>query len=472
MITPIILAGGSGTRLWPLSRGSYPKQFLNFFGDKSLFQNTLRRVKNSKIFTLPIVICNDDYRFIVAQQCHEIGIDNPKIILEPVGRNTAPALSVALASHDDKSDNGLYLVLSSDHFIDDDKKFIESIEDAILPSSEGKIVTFGAKPTAPNVNYGYIECKNSLGKYLEVKKFTEKPSLEIAKKFIKKENYYWNCGIFMFSKEAFVNEINKHNSEIYKLSRKAYKNSTVDLDFIRLDQEVFQSIENISFDNAVLEKSRNISMVQIKSKWHDLGTWDSIYELSHKDSSGNAIEGSAFIEKSHNCHIISNEKLIVGFGLENLHIISTDDVVMIAKMGSLEREAFNKIFRKLKQESRKEKDFGTKIFRPWGWFKIILTGKNFQVKTLNINPKSKLSLQTHEFRSEHWVVVDGSAKVFKGDVMLNLEVGDSVFIPKQVKHSIENNSDDNLEIIEVQSGSYLGEDDIVRYEDIYNRLNS
>ena len=468
MITPIVIAGGSGTRLWPHSRKSFPKQFINIVGKESLLQQTLQRLTNRDLFKPPLIICNERHRFLVRHQCEEIGIKDPVIIIEPEGKNTAAAISSGVL-YEQKLDSD-FIVLSSDHFIDNQEKFIKTVTDAQKAIS-GDIFVFGVKPRSNNPNYGYIQTRKEKGGVFSVESFIEKPESKLASKLIQDPSFFWNSGIFMFNGKTFIKEMSLHNRDILDLVGKSLKKATSDIGFLRLDKEEFSKIEDISFDYALLEKTSNIKMVQLQSKWNDLGTWESIYEVSEKDSNGNVISGDVILDQTSNCFISSEEKLLVSIGIDNLNVINTPDVTLISTR-NIGKKNLENVLRVLKESNRIESEFNRKVHRPWGSFETLVRSDYFQVKKLSINPRSKLSLQMHNFRSEHWVVVKGTAIVTKGEKKLTLKTGDSVFIPKLVKHSVENKTKDNLEIIETQSGAYLGEDDITRYEDIYGRIEN
>ena len=470
MIIPIILCGGSGTRLWPLSRKSYPKQFLPLSSDKTLFQESLIRVSDRTTFKAPIIICNEMHRFIVGSQSSELNVRDATILIEPTARNTAPAITAAVLSNKKYSEEDIFLVLSSDHFIEDNNKLLSAVRNGIELSRKGLIVAFGVRPSEPNENYGYIEFTQDEEDKFEFKSFIEKPKLKEAKKLFNEKKYLWNCGIFMFKKGTFINEIKSFSPEIYFSVKESLNKSTFDLDFLRLDEEIFKKCPNISIDYALLEKTKNIGVVKLASNWSDLGTWQSLYNFKKKDSNGNVIEGDVIEHNSINSLIISPNRLTVTYGIENLFVVNTSDLTFIFNRNNSSSMMINTILSDLSNQRRKEKSDSEKCYRPWGWFESLLNDCSFQVKRLHINPKSKLSLQYHMHRSEHWVVVKGIAKVYKGEDFFILKKGDSIYIPKEEKHSITNETSEELIIIEIQSGNYLGEDDIVRLEDIYGRI--
>jgi len=472
MIIPIILSGGSGTRLWPLSRGSYPKQFLPLASKKSLFQETLLRVSDRNFFSEPIIICNEAHRFIAGFQSTEIGINSFRIIVEPTSKNTAPAITASVLSNNQHSDEDIFLVVSSDHLIENRSEFRSAVEKGAQICINDLIVIFGTEPSEPNTNYGYIKYSHDSKNRLVFEGFTEKPIFEKAKEFFEEKNYLWNCGIFMFKKRTFINEIKSLSPEMYDFAKASVDNAKEDLDFLRLDASNFSNCPNISIDYALLEKTRKIGLVNLKTSWSDLGTWQSVFQSKQKDDNNNVIEGDVLKYDSSESLIISEEKLTVVSGVKDLIVVNTSDVTLIATKSSYDKTMVNLILSDLSKLNRNEKTDNQKCHRPWGWYESILKHQTFQVKRLHINPKSKLSLQFHKFRSEHWVVVKGVAEVIKGKNIYRLEKGDSVFINTGETHSISNERDEELVVIEVQSGSYLGEDDIVRLEDIYGRTRS
>jgi len=468
-ILPIILAGGSGSRLWPLSRENYPKQYLNLVGNLTIFQETIKRIQELAEIENPIIICNENHRFIVADQCQQINIHNPTIILEPIGRNTAPAITSAALHAENFPEDTLLLVLSSDHYIDDKNKFIEAINIAIDPALKGKMVTFGISPTSPNTGYGYIKIKEKShnGAFI-VENFVEKPDQKLAESYIRDESYFWNSGIFLFRRDTFLTEIEKYSPLVLEAVKKSVHKSIKDLDFIRLGVEDFESSQSISVDCAVMEKSDNLILIPLDTYWSDLGTWKSLYEISEKDDNGNVVSGDVIPYESRNCYIRADHHILATIGVEDLIIVDTSDATIVASKDKAHE--VGKIFNEIKSNKRYESSNHRKVHRPWGWFDTIETGSNFQVKRLNVKAGAKLSLQMHNHRAEHWVVVSGIAIVTNGEEVLTLHEGESTFIPTGVVHSLENQTKSLLEIIEIQSGSYLGEDDIIRFEDIYGRV--
>ena len=468
-ITPVILSGGSGTRLWPLSRKDHPKQYLPLVSDNTMLQETILRLDGLDNLTDPIIICNDSHRFLVAGQCQQIGIINPTILLEPAGRNTAPAIAAtALQSYKDLG-NTLLLVLSADHVIQNIPAFHQAINIASRQALEGKLVTFGIVPTDANTGYGYIKSyKDDVDGAYKVEKFVEKPNTETAESYLQQGGYLWNAGMFMFKTDTFINELTIHAPDIIKSVNNAVNNATQDLDFIRLEKSAFEASPNNSIDYALMEKSSNVVVVPLEVGWSDVGSWSSLYDIGDKDKDGNVIKGDVLTEETTNTYINANHHMVATVGVQDLVIVDTPNAVFISTKDTAQK--VKKIVDRLQQQSREEQSCHRKVYRPWGWYDSIEVGKNFQVKRLCVNPGAKLSLQMHHQRAEHWVVVNGIATAKNGKNTITLTKGESIYIPIGVIHGLENNTEEALEIIEVQSGAYLGEDDIVRFEDIYGRV--
>jgi mannose-1-phosphate guanylyltransferase/mannose-6-phosphate isomerase len=468
-IIPVILSGGSGTRLWPLSRKQYPKQYLTLAGDNSMLQETILRLSGLDNLAVPIIICNVDHRFLVAEQCQQIKITNPTILLEPVGRNTAPAIAAAALQSLKETDDSLLLVLSADHVIQNVEAFHLAINIASQKVQEGRIVTFGIVPTDANTGYGYIKSskKNDDGAY-KVEEFVEKPDLETAQTYLDQGSYLWNSGMFMFKADTLIDELTTHSPDIVKLVSDAVNNAKQDLDFIRLDKQPFESSPSDSIDYALMEKSDNVFVVPLDVGWSDVGSWSTLYDIGLKDKSGNVFKGDVIAKDTTNTYIYASHHMVTTVGLDNLVVIDTPDATFIASQDKAHEVKF--IVESLQKKTRDEAHSNRKVYRPWGWYDSIEVGKHFQVKRLHVNPGAKLSLQMHHKRAEHWVVVTGTATVSKGDKTFNLNKGESTYVPVGTTHGLENKTNEQLEIIEVQSGSYLGEDDIVRFEDIYGRV--
>jgi mannose-1-phosphate guanylyltransferase / mannose-6-phosphate isomerase len=469
-LIPVILSGGSGTRLWPLSREELPKQYLSLAGEKTMLQETILRLNGLKLLSDPVIVCNSEHRFLVKEQCSQIDLLNPTILLEPVGRNTAPAITAAaLFSLRDVGDS-LLLVLSADHLIEDIEAFHKAITNAIEEALQDKLVTFGIIPSHANTGYGYIEySKNKSAKAFKVNEFTEKPNLDKAESFLEQGNFLWNSGMFVFKSSALINELNIYSPEIFNYVTSAVEKSEIDLNFIRLSKESFTASPSISIDYAVLEKSKNVVVVPLDAKWNDIGSWEALYEVGKKDSEGNVIIGDVYARDTVNTYINAKNHIVVVNGLDNLVVIDTPDATLVSSKEKAQE--VDGVVKFLKDSGREESSANRKVYRPWGWYDSIETGTHYKVKRLHIKPKAKLSLQLHQQRAEHWIVVKGIASVINGEEELLLKEGESTYVPKGIKHAIENSTDNPVEIIEVQSGTYLGEDDIIRFEDIYGRTN-
>jgi mannose-1-phosphate guanylyltransferase/mannose-6-phosphate isomerase len=470
-ITPVILSGGSGTRLWPVSRELNPKQFLDFFGKNSLFQQAALRTKSAQDFHAPIVICNNEHRFTVAEELQKIHIEAKSIILEPIGRNTAPAIAVAaldIIAENPKDD--LMLVMPSDHIIRDEKAFHAAIKLAARAAKDEYLITFGIVPTKAETGYGYIKKSKELKDFSEVfavDSFVEKPDEKTAKEFVASKKYLWNSGIFMFRARAYLEALQKFNNPIFINSVNAHSKSVRDLDFIRLHAEDFEKCPNISIDYAVMEKAEKVAVVPLDAAWSDVGSWQAVAELAEKDENENSFIGEVFALDTKDCYINSRHNLVAAIGLKNLIIISLKDAVLIAD--KTKSQDVKKMFELLKKHKKEECKTHTKVLRPWGDFETIDVAGRFKVKRISVKPKASLSLQMHNHRSEHWIVVKGTAHVTCGTKEFVLTEDQSTYIPLGKKHRLENKGKIPLEIIEVQTGGYLGEDDIIRFSDIYGR---
>ena len=467
-IVPVILSGGSGTRLWPLSRKQYPKQYLPLVGDNTMLQETILRLSGLDDLAEPIIICNEDHRFIVAEQCQQINITNPTILLEPLGRNTAPAIAAAALQAQKISEDSILLVLSADHVIKDVNEFHKAIDIAFKQAQQGKLVTFGIVPTEANTGYGYIKSAiNETGGAYQVEEFVEKPDAKTAKLYLEQGNYLWNSGMFMFQANTLVDELSEYSPNIVISVIDAVRKSKQDLDFIRLDEKSFKSSPSDSIDCALMEKSNNVVVVPLDAQWSDGGSWSALYDIGEKDNNGNVIKGDVIAKDTKNTYINANHHMVTTLGVENLIVVDTPDATFIATQDKAQE--VKAIVESLQSDIRDEGKSNRKVYRPWGWYDSIERGSNFQVKRLHVNPGEKLSLQMHHKRAEHWVVVSGVATATNGDQELTLTQGQSTYIPLKTVHCLENQTDEPLEIVEVQSGEYLGEDDIVRFADNYNR---
>lgn len=469
-IIPVILSGGSGTRLWPLSRQEYPKQYLSLVGNKTMLQETLMRLSGLENILNPIIICNSSHRFIVTEQCRKVEIKNPTILLEPESKNTAPAIVAAAIQTLKHANNPTLLVLSADHIIEDIEAFHKAILIAYNHAQENKLVTFGVLPTNANTGYGYIKLSELQHKdAYEVKEFVEKPDLKTAEFYIAQKNYLWNSGMFMFKSNILINEMRTYSPKIVEIINDSVTNAINDLDFICLDKGSYSNSPNVSIDYALMEKSNNVMVVPLDAGWNDVGSsWSTLYEIGKKDSDNNVKYGDVITKDTSNTYINSVSNMVATIGVDNLIIVNTPDVTFIASKEK--SKDIKSIVENLKDNNRDQAIANRKVYRPWGWYDVVEKGKNFQVKRLHVNSGAKLSLQLHYKRAEHWIVVRGIATVINGEKIIKLSEGESTYIPVGTKHSLENKTSEELEIIEVQSGTYLGEDDIVRFEDIYGRL--
>jgi mannose-1-phosphate guanylyltransferase len=429
-----------------------------------MLQNTVERLSGLDIRSVK-TICNENHRFFVAEQMREIDVSGT-IILEPCGRNTAPA--IALAAIEEK-DDPLLLVLAADHIIHDDVGFRETISSAIPLAESGQLITFGVVASEPNTGYGYIKSGAPCGVGYKVDSFVEKPTKELAQEYLQSKNYYWNSGMFLFKASSYLGELRKFNPEIFDICNKSIKHATTDLDFLRVDKEIFSKCPSDSVDYAVMEKTADAVVVPFKSDWSDIGSWATLKDISTKDSYGNSSHGDTILHRTKNSYIRANDKLFVAIGLENIIAVSTKDAVLVAHEDCV--QDVKVIAEKLKSQCRSEWEVDREVYRPWGKYDSIDIGNRYQVKRITVNPGAKLSVQMHHHRAEHWIVVSGTARVTKGDQTFLLSENESTYIPVGTIHALENPGKVSLELIEVQSGSYLGEDDIVRFEDKYGRLD-
>lgn len=464
---PVILSGGSGTRLWPLSRPLYPKQFLALRAEQTLFQETVSRLKT--ITKDPVlVVSNQDHRFIVAENLREMAQEAGSILLEPAPRNTAPAIAVAALKVLEDDENAILLVLPADHVISDVKAFKEAVKRAEKLAKNDYMVTFGIVPTHAHTGYGYIENGETIeeGAFV-LHAFKEKPDLETAERFVKEGKYLWNSGMFCFKASAYLAELEKTHPEIIEHAKRSLELAQNDLDFVRLEEKAFSQCTDISIDYAVMEHTSKGATVSLDAGWSDIGSWDSLWEACKRDINGNAIKGDVIAEKTTNCLVYGEDKLVATLGIEDLIVVDTQDALLVAHKDHV--QDVKDIVSQLKKAGRKEAKHHRTVYRPWGHYDSICFGERDQVKRISVKPGAKLSLQKHFHRSEHWVVVKGTARVTRGEEKIVVAENESVYLPLGTVHALENPGKIMLEIIEVQTGSYLGEDDIVRLEDIYGR---
>lgn len=473
-VIPVILCGGSGSRLWPLSRETFPKQYLSLLTDskKSLLQRTQERINSFKEVKKPILVCSEEQRFIVAEQMREINVEPSSILLEPFKKNTAPAITLAALKALQQESDPTLLILSSDHHIKDENKFIEVIKNGISYSNEGHLVTFGVVPTSAETGFGYIKAERSFTKTkiegFKIIKFIEKPDQEKANKLFVDKKFTWNSGIFMFKAKKIIEEIRLFAPNIFESCKKAIDLSKNDLDFQRLDKACFAKCPSESIDVAIMEKTSKGIVIPLDVGWSDIGSWYSVWKNSLKDESGNALKGKIVSEQNKNCYLRSESRLLVGIGLKDLFVVETRDAVLVAAKSN--SQDIKKIVQKLKSEGIPEGQSHKKIYRPWGNYLPLVENNNWQVKIIEVKPGERLSLQMHHHRSEHWVVVKGTAEVEIDNKKLTLLENQSTFIPLGTKHRLSNFGNIKLQIIEIQTGSYISEDDIERFDDKYGRL--
>lgn len=469
---PVILAGGSGSRLWPQSRALYPKQFLALMGEHTLLQQTLLRLQGLDMHS-PIIVCNEDHRFLVAEQLRQIGIKPAAILLEPFGRNTAPAIALAAIHTLEALSDQPLLVLPADHAIQHADHFRAAIREGARYAERDFLVTFGIEPTQPETGYGYINAAASVAlpegaaQGRRINRFVEKPDLATATRYVESGEYFWNSGMFVFKASTYLDELTTHNKAIADACRAALAGAKHDLDFIRLDKDAFSECPDDSIDYAVMEKTANAVMVPMSAGWSDVGSWSALWALQPKDATGNVVKGDVIARATSNSYLQSGHRLLATLGVDNLVVIDTPDAVLVADMSQI--QDVKKIVDQLKQEGRNEYKIHREVYRPWGKYDSIDMGDRFQVKRITVNPGAKLSVQMHHHRAEHWIVVSGTARVTSGEEHYLVTENQSTYIPLGTVHALENPGKIPLEMIEVQSGAYLGEDDIVRFEDKYGR---
>ena len=472
------MAGGSGSRLWPLSRQHFPKQFLTLHGENSMLQETALRLSCIE-HQAPLIICNEEHRFAVAEQCRVKNINNSGIILEPVGRNTAPAIALAAIQAIKCGDDPLLLVLAADHVIKDESAFCQAVIQATNFAQEDQLVTFGIVPTVAETGYGYIKRGKSLVNNhedpvaFEVSKFVEKPDFEKAQRYLDSGNYYWNSGMFLFKASQYLAALEQYSPDIYHACQQAMELTKTDLDFIRVDKSSFKNCPDDSIDYALMEplcaadSDKKVVVVPMNCQWSDVGSWSALWDIEQKDEDNNALVGDVIAIDTSNSYVNAQHKLVATIGLDDIVVVETKDAILVSKKSDVQK--VKQIVEQLKEEQRIECSSHCEVYRPWGKYEAIDKGEGFLVKRISVKPGAKLSLQMHHHRAEHWVVVSGTAKVINGDKEFILTENQSTYIPIGVTHSLENPGKVPLELIEVQSGAYLSEDDIVRFEDRYGR---
>jgi mannose-1-phosphate guanylyltransferase len=488
-LVPVILCGGTGTRLWPLSRASYPKQYwpLAGSGDETLLQQTHQRLKGLPALAPPLLICNEDHRFIVAEQMRQINVEPAGILLEPVGRNTAPAVAVAALQASASGADPLLLVLAADHVINQPERFRATVAAGIAAAEAGRLVSFGIVPTAPETGYGYIEAAAPLalanpqasdgtpdqaGAVLvpvPIARFVEKPDLSTAEAFLATGRFTWNSGMFLFRASAILAELERLAPEVVSACRAALDNDSPDLEFLRLEREAFANCTNVALDVAVMEKTSLGAVLPLDAEWSDVGSWAALWETGQRDGAGNVLRGRVISENSRNCYLRSEHRLVVGLGVDDLVVVETDDVVLVAHRDRAQE--VKAIVGRLEREGAPESKAHRRIYRPWGHYDGVVEGERWQVKKIEVKPGASLSLQMHHHRAEHWVVVKGTAMVEKNGVEELVGENQSTYIPLGARHRLRNPGKIPVQMIEVQSGPYLGEDDIVRFEDRYGRTD-
>ncbi|WP_273867226.1 mannose-1-phosphate guanylyltransferase/mannose-6-phosphate isomerase [Serratia odorifera] len=462
---PVIMAGGTGSRLWPLSRELFPKQFLALCNEFSMLQSTVMRLQGLEIMS-PLVICNEEHRFIVAEQLRQITQLSHNIILEPVGRNTAPAIALAALQAVSNGDDPILLVLAADHVIQDEAIFRDAVNQAIPYAEAGKLATFGIVPTGPETGYGYIQqgARIDESAISGVARFVEKPDLETAQQYLDSGEYLWNSGMFLFKASRYLEELERFRPDILEACQKSLTHLTPDMDFVRVDREAFIACPDESVDYAVMEKTADAVVVPLDAGWNDVGSWSALWEISEKDVKGNSTFGDVLEHNCSNNYIRADHKLVATVGVDNLVVVETKDAVLIANKDCVQdvKEIVNQLKRQKRPESKQHRE----VYRPWGKHDAIAQGERFQVRRITVKPGEKLSLQMHHHRSEHWVVVSGTAKVHTDGKTQLISENESIYIPLGVVHALENPGKINLDLIEIQSGTYLGEDDIIRVESV------
>lgn len=469
MIRPVILSGGSGTRLWPLSRANKPKQFLSLDGSDTLFQQTISRAARLAGIGTPLVVCSDQHRFMVAEQLQELGVSEATILLEPVARNTAPAIALAALAAMQEDPDALLLVLPADHIIKDNDAFVRAVESALPATREGWLVTFGITPDEPETGFGYIRKGDALdANAFKVEQFVEKPNQETAERYLASGEYSWNSGMFLFKATSFWSELERHAPELAQAVHKVFASATRDLDFVRVDADLMGMVPQDSIDYAVMEKTRLAAVVPVQCGWSDIGSWSALWTTRDKDADGNVLSGDVLAVDSMSNFVQTHERHMVALvGTTDLVVVTTPDATLV--MHREHAQKVKSVVDALKADGRSEHLFHRKVYRPWGSYDSIDVGERFQVKRIVVKAGAALSLQKHHHRAEHWIVVSGTAEVTCDDKVFLLSENQSTYLPLGSVHRLRNPGKVPLELVEVQSGSYLGEDDIVRFEDVYGR---
>jgi mannose-1-phosphate guanylyltransferase/mannose-6-phosphate isomerase len=467
MLTPVLLSGGVGSRLWPVSRETHPKQFQPLAGELSMLQQTLQRTSGMEE-TRPLVVCNEEHRFMVAEQLRQVDLQASALILEPRGRNTAPAVALAAIQALAKDPDALLLVLPADHLIREVDAFVEAVGKAVPLAQQGRLVTFGVVPSAAETGYGYIKCGESLDTDLyDLERFVEKPDAATAQAYVDSGSYLWNSGMFLLRAETYLDQLASHAPEILNCCRQAMEHASADLDFVRPDAEAFDQCPSDSIDYAVMEKTDAGAVVSLDCGWSDVGAWSSLWDVAERDADGNARIGDVVVDNCHNNYLRSESRLLAATGVDDLVVVETADAVLVSHRDKV--QDVKRIVNRLKAEQRQEVALHRRVYRPWGSYESLITSDRFQVKRIVVNPGQTLSLQLHHHRAEHWIVVHGTAEVTCEDRVFMLGEDESTYIPLGHKHRLANPGRIPLELIEVQSGAYLGEDDIVRFQDEYGR---
>lgn len=483
-LLPCLLAGGTGTRLWPLSRQGYPKQFLRLTGPTSLLQSTATRASSLESALSPLVVCSEQHRFIVAEQLREANI-NASILLEPAGRNTGPAAAcAALWAQREYHSDVLVFLMAADHVVSEMDAFADAVHNAAEAAKSGYIVTFGVTPTRPESGFGYVKAgepldhgeprpvspRDKIGRVRSIEKFVEKPRTEVAQGFLESGNYFWNGGMFLFRADVFLEEFKRYEPETAELCRLSLEKSVKDLDFVRLDAKEFEKTSDISIDYSVMERTQRAAMVPLDAGWDDVGAWDFLDRLPQTDSHGNVVRGDVVLENVRNSQVHAEHRLVAAVGIQDHIVVETADAVLVTTRAHVQE--IRKIVSRLKAEGRREVIEHSRVYRPWGWYETLARSERFQVKHILVKPGQQLSLQMHHHRAEHWVVVRGTARVTRDETTFLVSEDQSTYIPLGCKHRLENPGHVPLELIEIQSGTYLGEDDILRFDDVYGRANN